>query len=90
MLQGGGFSNLAEFPIFQMFYRQGLLLPNHPNNTGAKPLLVGSRQQVEAQIRYIYRGNYGLVSEREIIEAGVSPRWAKDLMRMKNILLVAL
>ncbi|MBF0445503.1 MAG: cyclic nucleotide-binding domain-containing protein [Magnetococcales bacterium] len=84
MLQGGGFSNLAEFPIFQMFYRQGLLLPNHPNNTGEKPLLVGSRQQVEAQIRYIYRGNYGLVSEREIIEAGVSHRWAKELMRMKK------
>ncbi|MBF0194582.1 MAG: bacteriohemerythrin [Magnetococcales bacterium] len=84
MLQGGGFSNLAEFPIFQMFYRQGLLLPNHPNNTGKKPLLVGSREQVDAQIRYIHRGNYGLVSEREILEAGISPRWAKDLMRMKK------
>ncbi|MBF0382385.1 MAG: bacteriohemerythrin [Magnetococcales bacterium] len=84
MLQGGGFSNLAEFPIFQMFYRQGLLLPDHPNNNGNKPLLVGSREQVEAQIRYIYRGNYGLVSEREVIDAGISPRWAKDLMRMKK------
>jgi hemerythrin len=83
MLQGGGFSNLAEFPIFQMFYRQGMILPNHPNNTGEKPLLVGSRKQVEAQIRYIYRGNYGLVSEREIRDAGISKRWAKELMRMK-------
>lgn len=83
MLQGGGFSNLAEFPVFQMFYRQGMILPNHPGNTGQKPMLAGSRQQVEAQMRYIYRGNYGLVSEREMREAGISERWAKDLMRMK-------
>ncbi|MBF0448972.1 MAG: bacteriohemerythrin [Magnetococcales bacterium] len=83
MLQGGGFSNLSEFPVLQMFYRQGMIIPNHPNNTGQKPILIGSRQQIEAQIRYIYRGNYGLVSEREIREAGVSESWAKDLMRMK-------
>nr|HPI75697.1 cyclic nucleotide-binding protein [bacterium] len=32
--QNGSFANLAEFPVLQMFYRQGMLLPNHPNNTG--------------------------------------------------------
>ena len=29
-----------EFPVLQMLYRQGMLLPNHPNNTGVKPLLI--------------------------------------------------
>ena len=83
MLQGGGFSNLVEFPVFQMFYRQGMILPDHPNNCGEKPVLIGSRKQVEAQMRYFFRGNYGLISEREICDTGVSARWAKDLMRMK-------
>jgi hemerythrin len=71
-LQNGEFSNLAEFPVLQMLYKQGLLLPGHPHNTGRKPLLIGSADQLESQTRYIYRGNYGLVSPEEIIQAGVS------------------
>ena len=59
LIQGGAFSNLAEFPVLQMLYRQGMLLPGHPNNTGRKPLLIGSETQVQAQLRYIHRGNYG-------------------------------
>ncbi|MEL0019876.1 MAG: hypothetical protein VW709_08360, partial [Rickettsiales bacterium] len=39
MLQGGSFSNLSEFPVLQMFYRQGMILPGHPGNTGRKPVL---------------------------------------------------
>ena len=46
MVQNGAFSNLAEFPVLQMLYRQGMLLPGHPGNTGAKPLLLGSRAEV--------------------------------------------
>ncbi len=57
LVQNGSFSNLAEFPVLHMLYRQGMLLPNHPNNTGAKPLLIGSREQVRSQLEYIYRGN---------------------------------
>ena len=83
MIQGGNFSNLAEFPVLQMLYRQGMLLPGHPNNTGARPLLIGRREQVEAQIQYIYRGNYGLVSEQEMIAAGVPADQAREMMRLK-------
>jgi hemerythrin len=82
-VQNGEFSNLAEFPVLQMLYRQGLMLPNHPNNTGRKPMLIGSADQVESQMRYIYRGNYGLVSSEEIIQAGVSPEQANEMMRLK-------
>ena len=32
-IQNGDFCNLGEFPVLQMLYRQGMLLPNHPNNT---------------------------------------------------------
>ncbi len=83
MLQNGQFSNLAEFPILQMLYRQGLILPGHPNNTGAKPMLIGLREQVDAQLQYIYRGNYGLVTEEEILETGIPPDMARDMMRLK-------
>ncbi|CAA7627213.1 bacteriohemerythrin [Magnetospirillum sp. UT-4] len=83
MVQNGAFSNLAEFPVLQMFYRQGMLLPNHPNNTGARPILVGRQDQVQAQMQYIYRGNYGLISREELIEAGVAPDDADWMMRLK-------
>jgi hemerythrin len=83
LVQNGTFSNLAEFPVLQMLYRQGMILPNHPNNTGVKPVLIGTREQVRAQLQYIYRGNYGLVSEQEICEAGVSQEDAYEIMRLK-------
>lgn len=82
-IQNGVFTNLAEFPVLQMLYRQGMILPNHPNNTGQKPLLVGSEAQVKAQMNYIYRGNYGLTSEEEMVEAGLPPAEAHDMMRLK-------
>ena len=83
LVQNGSFSNLSEFPLLQMLYRQGMILPNHPNNTGAKPLLIGSKSQVEAQMQYILRGNYGLISQEEIEKTGIPPDEARDLMRMK-------
>ncbi len=82
-VQNGFFSNLSEFPVLHMYYRQGMMLPGHPNNTGLKPLLIGSEEQVKSQMQYIYRGNYGLTSEEEIIETGVSPETARQMMRLK-------
>ena len=82
-LQNGQFSNMAEFPVLQMMYRQGMILPNHPGNTGRKPLLIGSRDQINNQIQYIYRGNYGLVSPEEMMETGVSLQEAERMMAVK-------
>ena len=59
------------------------MLPNHPNNTGAKPMLIGLEEQVKAQSQYIYRGNYGLVSMEEIMATGISKDFAKEMMRLK-------
>ena len=83
MIQGGSFSNLAEFPVLQMLYRQGMILPGHPNNNGERPLLIGRREQLNAQIQYIYRGNYGLVSEEELIQTGIPAEQAREMMRLK-------
>ena len=83
MIQNGEFSNMSEFSVLQMLYRQGMILPNHPNNTGLKPILIGSDSQVNAQMDYIYRGNYGLVSQKEIEECGIEKTKAKELMNMK-------
>ena len=83
MLQGGSFANLSEFPVLQMFYRQGMMLPGHPGNTGQKPVLIGNQDQVDSQLNYIYRGNYGLISREEIEATGVDPKSASEMMRMK-------
>jgi hemerythrin len=83
LVQNGHFSNLAEFPVLQMLYRQGMILPNHPNNTGIKPMLIGIEEQINAHLAYIHRGNYGLASEEELIEAGLSKSEARDMMRLK-------
>ena len=82
-LQSEEFANLAEFPVLQMLYKQGLIMPGHPNNTGHKPMLIGSAEQVESQMRYIYRGNYGLVSPEEICQTGVPAEQAAEMMRLK-------
>jgi len=83
LIQNGRFANLAEFPVLQMLYRQGMIVPGHPNNNGRKPMLIGSREQVRAQLDYIYRGNYGLVSEEELREAGLDADEAKRQMALK-------
>lgn len=82
-LQNGAFCNLSEFPILQMLYRQGMIIPGHPNCTGRKPLIMGLAQQVEAQLEYVLRGNYGLLTEDEMLAAGVPSDMAQEWMRMK-------
>lgn len=82
-VQNGHLCNLAEFPILQMLYRQGMIIPHHPNNTGRKPMLIGTPEQLGAQLRYIHRGNYGLVSTSEMVKAGISEEEAEELMRIK-------
>jgi hemerythrin len=83
-LQKGSFANLAEFPFLQMFYRQGMIIPGHPGNTGHKPLLIGLGDQVRAQAEYVMRGNYGLLSAEEIEACGVPRDAAAEMMAVKK------
>ncbi|OFZ99740.1 MAG: hypothetical protein A3H35_14690 [Betaproteobacteria bacterium RIFCSPLOWO2_02_FULL_62_17] len=83
LVQNGSFANLSEFPVLQMLYRQGMILPGHPNNNGRKPILIGSEAQVRSQLDYIYRGNYGLVSEEELRAAGLDAAEAGRQMALK-------
>jgi len=82
-IQNGSFANLSEFPVLQMFYKQGMIIPGHPNNLGKKPMLIGLEDQVRAQSQYIYRGNYGLTSVKEIVNTGIQKEQAKEYMRLK-------
>lgn len=82
-IQNGRACNRAEFPVLQMLYLQGQIIPGHPNNNGQRPRILGSANQVQAQMEYLFRGNYGLASIEELIEAGVEPAQADELMRMK-------
>jgi len=83
LIQNGHFSNVTEFPVLQMMYFQGMIIPNHPNNNGTKPLLIGAEEQIKAQINYIFRGNYGLISKEELLEAGIPEAQADEMMRIK-------
>lgn len=83
LIQNGAFANMAEFPVLQMLYRQGMILPDHPNNTGVKPMIMGAADQVRAQMEYIHRGNYGLLSRQEIVAAGIDEHTADIMMRIK-------
>ena len=82
-IQNFSFSNLCEFPVLQMLYRQGMLIPNHPNNLGTKPIIMGLKEQVDSQIEYIFRGNYGLISQEEIEDTGIDSKTASAMMNMK-------
>jgi hemerythrin len=75
---------LGEFPVLQMLYRQGMIIPNHPNNNGELPILIGNQTQLNAQLNYIYRGNYGLVSKEELLVAGCNEELATKIYRMKE------
>ncbi|KGE71719.1 cyclic nucleotide-binding domain-containing protein [Spirochaeta lutea] len=82
-LQGGVFTNMAEFPILQMFYRQGMIIPGHPGNTGRKPLILGLSQQLRSLRDYLFRGTYGLGTLEEIQACGVDDQLARELLRIK-------
>src|SRR4026207_1228306 len=98
-IQNGRVCSRSEFPVLQMLYNQGMIVPDHPRNTGQRPLLgaapprprpagpgpllIGSRRQVDAQMAYIFRGNYGLTSREELMETGLTPDKADEMMRMK-------
>jgi len=82
-IQNGGFANLPEFPILQMFYRQGMILPGHPNNTGARPLVVGHSRALASVSEALFRGTYGLADEQEVLDAGADPATAAEIIREK-------
>lgn len=82
-IQNGRLCSHSEFPVLQMLYMQGMIVPGHPNNMGLRPMLIGARGQVDAQMAYIYRGNYGLVSADELVAAGIERAQAEELMRVK-------
>lgn len=81
--QHGNFYHLTEFPILQMLYLQGMILPNHPNNCGEKPILIGRSELLEAQLQYIHRGNYGLLSLDELLASGLDLEEAQRWYRVK-------
>jgi hemerythrin len=76
--------NAAEFSVMQMLYLQGLIVPNHPNNTGRKPMLIGAAQEMNRQMNYIYFGNYGLDSPEELLAAGMSAEEAEAFWYAKK------
>ncbi|PIY08668.1 MAG: cyclic nucleotide-binding protein [Flexibacter sp. CG_4_10_14_3_um_filter_32_15] len=83
LMQNGSFSNLIEFPAMQMLYLQGMGIPNHPNNTGIRPMIIGTDEQIKAQMKYFYRGNYGLINKEELAAAGITGETAEQMMRIK-------
>ncbi len=82
LVQNGSLCNLSEFPVLHMFYNQGMILPGHPNES-MTPKLIGRKEQVKAQMEYIFVGNYGLVTEEEFQQVGEDMEFAKEYLAMK-------
>jgi hemerythrin len=83
-MQNGCLSNLSEFPVLHMLYVQGMIIPNHPNNNGKKPLILGSTKQTTSHLEYIYLGNYGITDEAHMLDIGLSKEDVKKYMSMKK------
>ncbi len=83
LIQNGQIANLAEFPILQMLYMQGMNLVNHPNYKKSKPILIGYEDQIISQLDYASVGNHGLTSIDEIMETGVSLENANKMIATK-------
>ncbi|HAE22817.1 MAG TPA: cyclic nucleotide-binding protein [Spirochaetaceae bacterium] len=81
-VQNGRFANVAEFPVLQMLYRQGMIVPGHPGNTGRRPMIIGLPEQLAAQAAYIYYGNYGIESPEELCPEDTER--GRALVRMKR------
>ena len=73
-VQNFQFSNLCEFPIAQMLFRQ---------HRASKPMLIGDPKQVDRQLEYLTRGYYGLLNEYELKNSGLSEEEVRSLMEMK-------
>lgn len=83
LIQNGQVANLAEFPILQMLYMQGVNLIDHPNYKKNTPILIGYEDQIKAQLQYASVGNYGLTEIHEVMEAGLSLEKAKKIIAAK-------
>ncbi len=83
LVQNGSLSNVSEFIAYHMFYTQGMIIPSHPNSKKPKPLMIGKKSQVDAQMNYIFRGNYGLTRETEFKACGETAAFAKENIAMK-------
>ncbi len=82
--QNGQFCNLAEFPLLQMFYRQGMILPKHPRNDGNRPVIIGHSRGIHSLSEYVFRGTYGLADSDEIRSCGVPEEFAAEIVREKR------
>jgi len=83
LIQNGSLSNVSEFIAYHMFYTQGTIIPSHPNYNKPNPQMIGKKDQVDAQMEYIYRGNYGLTTEKEFLACGEKPAFARENLAMK-------
>ena len=84
-LRNGRFRNAAEFPVLHMLYRQGMIVPGHPNNTGARPLIIGTPRCVDELSEYIYLGNHGLTERSDIVGGGIDEAAADEILRIKKL-----
>lgn len=80
-VQNGQMISFAEFPIMQMLYMQGMIA-NAGKGQGL-PLIVGLKENVNAQLAYLCRGNYGCYTKAELLEGGCTPKEAERLYRVK-------
>lgn len=80
-IEQGRHLNLAEFPFLHYTFFQGT---GDPNNR-EKMVLIGLPSQIENQFNYVKRGYFGLYTQEEISECGISPEEAEKLYNLRKV-----
>ena len=81
LVSGGRVTSFSEFPIMQMLYMQGML--HQPSRRSELPVLMGLRENVDRQMEYLLRGNYGCLTREELRQSGCDEALAEQLYSIK-------
>ncbi|GEM_PF-991116 len=80
-VQKGRLTNFSEFLIMNMLYNNEMI--QHVGTQKPLPILIGLREIIEQQAKYICRGNYGHYSVEEFLENGFDESFARKMMHYK-------
>lgn len=83
LVQNYQVSNLCENPIFHMFYKQNLLSSVYNTSANKKPIIIGDSKQIDSQLEYITRGNYGLLNDFEFSNLDLNEKQISNIIDYK-------
>jgi hemerythrin len=82
-IQNQQLCNASEFPILHMLYKQHRIDFDNLKES-AKPILIGRKEILDNQKKYIFLGNYGFTNKEQFLEYGFDEEFIKQHLQLKN------